>query len=367
MKKTILYMVLAMLCFFFKLSAQDNNYIRGRVTDSITNQLLKGATVKLQGSQFSTITDDKGYFSIATKDKHGILIISYVGYETAKVNFSENNAGPFNISLPGDHSALIRETMHLKKLVDKENPGMLVLANDPNTQNINSACYSIIINRLTKLINTKGNLPSALIVDEVPTLFVHRVENLIATARSNKVAVLMGLQELPQFNQQYGKDTAATITAVVGTVISGSVRNKDTLEWLERLFGKSKQMGESLSIDRNKTSTSLNEKLEALIPAGKIASLNSGEMVGVIAADAQEKFTGQFETSAVNCRINLDMDAIKREEKGYKPLPAFYDFGGKLDEKLRQNFDHISQEIQEMVLAFRPATPSVPVKATMKK
>jgi hypothetical protein len=253
------------------------------------------------------------------------------------------------------------------KISAKENPGMLVLANDPNTQNINSACYSIIINRLTKLINTKGNLPSALIVDEVPTLFVHRVENLIATARSNKVAVLMGLQELPQFNQQYGKDTAATITAVVGNVLSGSVRNKETLEWLERLFGKSKQIGEGLSIDRNKTSTSLNEKLEVLIPAGKIASLNSGEMVGVIAADAQEKYTGQFETSAVNCRINLDMDEIAKEEKGYRPLPSYYDFGGKTEEKLRQNFHRITHEIQEMILAFKPpAKPAAP-KATFKK
>lgn len=246
------------------------------------------------------------------------------------------------------------------KISDKEKPGMLVLANDPNTQNINSACYSIVINRLTKLINTKGNFPSALIVDEVPTLFVHRVENLIATARSNKVAVLMGLQELPQFNQQYGKDTAATITAVVGNVLSGSVRNKETLDWLERLFGKSKQLGEGLSIDRNKTSTSLNEKLEALIPAGKIASLNSGEMVGVIAAEAQEKYSGQFETSALNCRINLDMAQIAKEEKAFKPLPAYYDFGGKRDEQLSQNYFRISQEIEQMVLQFKPPEPPAP-------
>ena len=239
------------------------------------------------------------------------------------------------------------------KISARDNPGMLVLANDPNTQNINSACYSIVINRLTKLINTKGNLPSALIIDEVPTLFVHKVENLIATARSNKVAVLMGLQELPQFNQQYGKDTAATITAVVGNVLSGSVRNKETLEWLERLFGKSKQLGEGLSIDRSKTSTSLNEKLEVLIPAGKIASLNAGEMVGMIAADAQQKFTGAFETSAVNCRINLDMAEISAEEKNYRPLPAYYDFNGRRDEKLRQNFNRISQEIENMVALFK--------------
>jgi hypothetical protein len=253
------------------------------------------------------------------------------------------------------------------KISDKKNPGILVLANDPNTQNINSACYSIIINRLTKLINTKGNLPSALIVDEVPTLFVHKVENLIATARSNKVAVLMGLQELPQFNQQYGKDTAATITAVIGNVLSGSVRNKETLEWLERLFGKSKQLGEGLSIDRNKTSTSLNEKLEALIPAGKIASLNAGEMVGVIAADAQEAYTGQFETSAVHCRIDLDMKEIAAEEKQFRPLPTYYDFGGKAQEKLSINYNRITREIEEMVLAFQPPAPMTPIKAVMNK
>ncbi|MDR6943669.1 type IV secretion system DNA-binding domain-containing protein [Mucilaginibacter pocheonensis] len=242
------------------------------------------------------------------------------------------------------------------KISSKEKPGILVLANDPSTQNINSACYSIVINRLTKLINNKGNLPSALIVDEVPTLFVHKIENLIATARSNKVAVLLGLQELPQFNQQYGKDTAATITAVIGNVLSGSVRNKETLEWLERLFGKSKQLGEGLSIDRNKTSTSLNEKLEVLIPAGKIASLNAGEMVGVLATDTQENYTGQFQTSAVNCRVSLDLKEIAKEEKAYRPLPTFYNFGDKRDEILRQNFSRISLEIQQMVSHFRPSS-----------
>lgn len=253
------------------------------------------------------------------------------------------------------------------KISSRHAPGMLVLANDPNTQNINSACYSIIINRLTKLINTKGNLPSALIVDEIPTLFVHRIENLIATARSNKVAVLMGLQELPQFNQQYGKDTAATITSVVGTVLSGAVRSKDTLEWLERLFGKSKQVGEGLSIDRNKTSVSLNEKLEVLIPAGKIASLGSGEMVGMIAADADENYTGEFRTAAVNCKINLDLAAIKKEENAYQQLPAFYDFGGKREEKLRENFFRITQEIQVLVNRFKTQEPAALPKGSLKK
>lgn len=255
------------------------------------------------------------------------------------------------------------------KISDPAHPGVLVLANDPNTQSINSACYSVILNRITRLVNSRGNIPVGLVIDEAPTLYCHKIENLIAQARSNLTAVLLGLQELPQLKQQYGKETAATITAVVGNVLSGSVRNKETLEWLERLFGKVKQVGESLSIDRTKTSVSLNEKLEPLIPAGKIASLKAGEMVGILAADAVEKFTGQYETSAVNCRINLDLKAIKKEEQAYRELPVYYDFKGRKEEVLLQNFNKINSEVQEMVRQFKPMAAPQPAptsKGSMK-
>jgi hypothetical protein len=238
------------------------------------------------------------------------------------------------------------------KISDPSSPGILVLANDPNTQNINSACYSVVLNRLTRLINSKGNIPSAILLDEGPTIFVHRIENLIATARSNKVAVLIGMQELPQFKQQYGKDTATTITSVVGNVLSGSARNKETLDWLEKILGKSKQIGESISIDRSKMSKSISEKLEVLIPAGKITTLGAGELVGLLATDADEKFTGEYETSAINCKINLDLKEIKKEEMGYVELPIFYDFGGKKDEILKRNFLRINKEIEMLVAGF---------------
>jgi hypothetical protein len=251
------------------------------------------------------------------------------------------------------------------KISDRGQPSILILANDPNTQNINSACYSVILNRLTRLVNTKGNLPTGIIIDEVPTLYVHRVENLIATARSNQVAVLMGLQELPQFQQQYGKDTASTIAAVVGNVLSGSVRNKETLDWLERLCGKIKQPSESLSIDRNKTSASLSEKLEPLIPAGKIASLKAGELIGVLATDAVNHFNGQFETTAVNCKVNLNMENIRKEEAAYRDLPVYYDFNNRKTEILQENFLKINWEVQEMVKTFKK-TVSVPAAAISK-
>ncbi|MBE8714848.1 type IV secretory system conjugative DNA transfer family protein [Sphingobacterium hungaricum] len=245
-------------------------------------------------------------------------------------------------------------------------PSILILANDPNTQSINSACYSVILNRITRLVNSRGNKPVGLIIDEAPTLYAHKIENLIAQARSNLTAVLLGLQELPQFQQQYGKETATTIASVVGNVLSGSVRNKETLEWLERIFGKVKQISESLSIDRTKTSLSISEKLESLIPAGKIAALKAGEMVGILASDAVEKYTGKFDTSAINCRINLDMKSIKAEEEAYRELPVFYDFGGKQDEVLLQNFYRINDEVLEIVSGFKPTNNSKFSKADSK-
>lgn len=251
------------------------------------------------------------------------------------------------------------------KVSDKKNPSILILASDPSTQSINSACYSVVLNRITKLVNSKGNLKVGIIVDEAASLYIFRAEVLIAQARSNLVALFIGIQSIQQLQQQYGKETAATLTSVVGNVLSGSVQNKDTLEWLERLFGKVKQVSESLSIDRTKVSVSINEKLEPLIPAGKIASLKAGEMVGLLAADAVEKYTGQFETSAVHCRINLDLKAIKREEEGYRELPTFYDFKGRKDEILLQNYHRINAEVQNIIVIFKPTTapPIVPAAA----
>ncbi|RZK42641.1 MAG: type IV secretory system conjugative DNA transfer family protein [Pedobacter sp.] len=239
------------------------------------------------------------------------------------------------------------------KISDPKNPGVLVLASDPATQTINSACYALVLNRVTKLINSKGNLPLGLLIDEAPGIYLFRGEVLISQARENRVFTLIGVQSLQQLQQQYGKETSATITSVVGNVLSGSVQNKETLEWLERLFGKSKQIGESLSVDRYKTSSSFNEKLEPLIPAGKIASLKAGELVGLLAGEADKKFTGVYQTSAVHCRVSLDLAAIRKEEEQYRDLPEYYDFGGKKEEILRQNFLRIQAEVQGIVDEFK--------------
>ncbi|WP_435523429.1 TraM recognition domain-containing protein [Chryseobacterium indoltheticum] len=124
------------------------------------------------------------------------------------------------------------------KITDRNNPSILILASDPSTQDINSALYSSILNRTLRLINSKNNLPGGVVGDEFPTIYIHKIDNIIATARSNRVAVLLGLQEILQLRQFYKKEVADTISAIVGNVLSGSGRDKNTLDWLEKLFRK---------------------------------------------------------------------------------------------------------------------------------
>ncbi|MFD1187203.1 type IV secretory system conjugative DNA transfer family protein [Pontibacter rugosus] len=240
------------------------------------------------------------------------------------------------------------------KITNPEDPSVLVIANDPSTQSINSACNALILNRLTKLINSKGNIPCGLIVDESPTLYVHKVENLIATARSNKIAVLLGLQELPQLRQQYGREAADTICSVAANVLSGSVRNRETLDWLEKIFGRVRQQKQGLSIDRNRTSISMNEEMGSLIPASKIANLRAGELVGQVAFD-HAVYDGRHVSSTYHCKIDLDLKSILKEEEAYVELPIFYKFGSAASRsaKLENNFIRINRDIASLVARFQ--------------
>ena len=239
------------------------------------------------------------------------------------------------------------------KITDRENPSIIILASDPGTQDINSALYSAVLNRTLRLVNSKHNLPGGIIADEFPTIYIHKIDNVVATARSNRVAVLLGLQEIPQLRQFYKKEVADTISAIVGNILSGSARDKNTLDWLEKLFGKIKQKSFSQSISQQGTTTSINEKMDFMIPAGKIAALRTGEMVGMI-AQGEENDTDEYKTSAINGKINLDMKSIKQEEQNYVPMPVYYSFidkagNNRKEEVLMTNFRKINNEIELIV------------------
>ena len=226
---------------------------------------------------------------------------------------------------------------------------VLVLANSIDGQNINSAFYAAVLNRTIAEVNSRGNNPCALIIDETPTLYLHKIENLIATARSNKVAVILGLQELPQFHQQYGKSTADTISSLMGSVISGAVRSKETLQWLETLFGKIKQNNVGLNIDRSKTTVNINERMDTVIPASKIANQNAGEVVAIVSRDNNNDLKN-YQANTFKCKIKLDLAAIDEEKKYYLELPKYYDFGGEESKRvfLLKNMKKIYAEIDSL-------------------
>ena len=245
------------------------------------------------------------------------------------------------------------------KISDPENPSILILASNPRTQDINSALYSAVLNRVIGQINDKGNLYSGLIADEFPTIYIHKIDNLVATARSNKVAVMLGLQEQPQLRQFYKKEVAETISAIMGNILSGAVRDKGTLDWLEKLFGKIKQKSYSESISNQGTNITISEKMDVMIPAGKIAGQRTGEMVGMV-VQGEDNATEEFKTSAISGKINLDMKAIKHEEANYVKMPTYYSFkdsagNDRKNEILMTNFRRINKEVEIMIREIKEA------------
>ena len=245
------------------------------------------------------------------------------------------------------------------KISDPENPSILILASNPRTQDINSALYSAVLNRVISQINDKGNLYSGLIADEFPTIYIHKIDNLVATARSNQVAVMLGLQEQPQLRQFYKKEVAETISAIMGNILSGAVRDKGTLDWLEKLFGKIKQKSYSESISNQGTNMTISEKMDVMIPAGKIAGQRTGEMVGMV-VQGEDNATEEFKTSAISGKINLNMKAIKHEEANYVKMPTYYSFkdsagNDRKNEILMTNFRRINKEVEIMIREIKEA------------
>ena len=253
------------------------------------------------------------------------------------------------------------------KVSDPEHPSYLLIANDPEMESIIGALNALILNRLVTRVNTgQGkNVPVSIIVDELPTLYFHKIDRLIGTARSNKVSVALGFQELPQLESDYGKVGMQKVITTVGNVISGSARAKETLEWLSNdIFGKVVQLKKGVTIDRDRTSINLNENMDSLVPGSKIADMPTGWICGQTARDFIKTKMGmgdsmdiqeskEFQTSKFYCKTDFDMKEIAAEEEDYEhyKIPKFYSFGST-EEKERILYKHfltVNAEVKSMI------------------
>ena len=249
------------------------------------------------------------------------------------------------------------------KISDREHPSYLVIANDPEKEQVIGSLNALVLNRLITRVNSKGNIPVSIIVDELPTLYFHKIDRLIGTARSNKVAVTLGFQELPQLEADYGKVGMQKIITTCGNIFMGAARNKETLEWAQNdVFGKAKQTSRSISINDQKVSTTISEKMDYLVPAAKIADMATGWLAGQAARDFTatderilEKFdieqSEEFKTTKYFCKTHFDMKKIKDEEEHYVPLPKIYEFKNAREKEilLNRNFKRVNQEVEDMV------------------
>lgn len=220
-------------------------------------------------------------------------------------------------------------------------PKIVCMGNNPQKQQIFGAVLSLYISRVIKLVNKKNRMKSSLIFDEFPTVYFNNIDSLIATARSNKVATTVAVQDYSQLKKDYGRDQAEVIMNIVGNVISGQVVG-ETSKFLSERFGRIVQERESLSINRSDTSITRSTQLDAAIPASKIASLSSGEFVGMVADDPDERIT----LKVFHAEILNDHDAIRKEEESYKPIPAVRKV---TQDETRDNYLRIKEDIRYII------------------
>ena len=228
-------------------------------------------------------------------------------------------------------------------------PKLLCVGNNPDRQNIYSAALGLYNSRIVKLINKKRQLKCAVIIDELPTIYFRGLDNLIATARSNKVGVLLGFQDFSQLTRDYGEKESKVIQNTVGNIFSGQVVG-ETAKTLSERFGKVLQQRQSVSINRQDVSTSINTQLDSLIPASKIANLSQGTFVGAVADNFGEK----IEQKIFHAEIVVDHAAVSAEEKAYKKIPFINEFKDKdgndiMMQQIQRNYDQIKADAQAII------------------
>ena len=222
-------------------------------------------------------------------------------------------------------------------------PKVVCMGNNPQKIQIYGAVLSLYVTRLIKLVNKKGNLKSSLIFDEFPTIYLNNMDSLIATARSNKVATCLGIQDYSQLRKDYGKEQADVIMNIIGNVISGQVTG-DTAKQLSERFGKIMQDRQSMSINRSDTSISHSRQLDNAIPPSKISSLSSGEFVGMIADDPDCR----IELKGFHCNIINDHKKLKEEQEDYEDIPVFRTLDSSM---VQRNYLQIKSDIQDIIQA----------------
>lgn len=228
-------------------------------------------------------------------------------------------------------------------------PKVLCVGNNPDRQNIYSAALGLYNARIVKMVNRKGKLKCSILVDEVPTIYFKGLDTLIATARSNKVAVMLGAQDYSQLVRDYGDKEARVIQNTIGNIFAGQVVG-ETAKNLSERFGKVLQQRKSINMTREDTSTNISTQLDSLIPASKISNLSQGEFVGSVCDSFDEKINQKI----FHAEIIVDNEQVAAETKTYRKIPVITDFTGAdgkdhMEEEIERNYYQIKEDVAQII------------------
>lgn len=234
-------------------------------------------------------------------------------------------------------------------LNNPQNPKLVAIGNNPDRQSIYSSALALYTSRIAKLVNRKGMLKCGINLDEVATFYFKSLDNILATGRSNKISVCLGLQDFSQLRRDYGEKESKVIENIVGNIICGQVV-ADTAKILSERFGKILQQREGATITSNDRTQSISTQLDSLIPASKISSLSQGEFVGAVVDNWDQKITQKI----FHCEIVIDTEKVRQEESNYVDLPVINSFlvdgCDKMQEVVEMNYNRIKNEATQIII-----------------
>ena len=316
----------------FSMSSQDTRR-KVRLNEKVESRVRGDLYARFGGECLETYRD---------KTRQGAGCLAYGQVASVKIPLSRMISPQLYWVLTGNDFTL--------DINNPEEPKILCMGNNPDRQSIYGAALGLYNSRLIRLINKRGKLKSSLIIDELPTIYVRGLDNLIATARLNKVSVCLGIQDFSQLERDYGEKESKVIISTVGNIFSGQVVG-DTARTLSERFGKIVQLRESHSVSNENVTTSTNTQLETLIPASKISNLTQGMFVGSVA----DNFDERIEQKIFHAEIVIDNEKVKLETASYVPIPEISSFVGEdgkdhMEEIVRENYYRVKADVAELVL-----------------
>ena len=315
----------------FSMSSQ-NTFGKVRLNDKVESRVRGDLYARFGGECLETYHCNKW---------QGAGCLAYGQIASAKIPLSRMISPQLYWVMSGDDFTL--------DINNPDDPKILCVGNNPDRQNIYGAALGLYNSRIVKLINKKGQLKSGIIIDELPTIYFKGLDNLIATARSNKVAVLLCFQDFSQLKRDYGDKEAAVVMNTVGNIFSGQVVG-ETAKTLSERFGKVLQKRQSMTLSRSDKSTSISTQLDSLIPASKISTLTQGMFVGAVA----DNFDERIEQKIFHAEIVIDREKLAGETASYVPIPeisSFRDADGvdRMEEIIRRNYAQIKEDVTQII------------------